>query len=70
MGGKMGIHDHWKAPHLSPNEHTKEENEGFLVLGANLRESFQHYHMASGRMMMGVQWPLLTFVPRPPERLE
>jgi hypothetical protein len=45
MGGKMGIHDHWKAPQLSHAEHTKEENEGFLALSANLRESFQRYHM-------------------------
>lgn len=46
MGGKMGIHDHWKAPQLSHLEHTKEENEGFLALSTNLRESFQRYHMA------------------------
>jgi hypothetical protein len=45
MGGKMGIHDHWKAPQLSHAEHTKEENEGFLALSPNLRESFQRYHM-------------------------
>ena len=45
MGGEMGIHDHWKAPQLSHAEHTKEENEGFLALSANLRESFQRYHM-------------------------
>ena len=45
MGGTMGKHDHWKIPEVSHQPHTREENQGFLALSANLRESFQRYHM-------------------------
>ena len=45
MGGSFGFHDHWKVPHVSHADHTKEENEAFLALSPNLRESFQRYHM-------------------------
>ena len=45
MGGRMGKHDHWKIPEVSHKPHTREENQGFLALSANLRESFQRYHM-------------------------
>ena len=45
MGGHHWFHDHWKIPEVSHQPHTREENQGFLALSANLRESFQRYHM-------------------------
>ena len=45
MGGRMGIHDHWKIPQVSHAPHTIEENEAFLALSPSLQESFQRYHM-------------------------
>ena len=45
FGERVGFHDHWKVPHISHAPHTDEENEQFMALSPNLKESFQRYHM-------------------------
>ena len=45
LGGKPGIHDHFKIPHLSHETLTAKEQESILALGPNLLEMFQRYHL-------------------------
>ena len=46
MGEDIGLHDHWKLPHVShPPGLTDEEQQQFLALSPNIKEMFQRYHM-------------------------
>ena len=45
MGAKMGLHDHFKIPHLSHDPLTEEEQAGILALSPNVLEMFQRYHV-------------------------
>ena len=46
FGGRVGLHDHFKIPHIShPPGLTDEEQAQFLALSPNMQEMFQRYHM-------------------------
>ncbi len=45
LGGKPGVHDHFKIPHVSHEPLTAEEQAGILALSPNVLEMFQRYHL-------------------------